>query len=106
MDPFRERHAYPPGQAPADVHPALYGPLLRHDYGVINDPWIQDAAVAVHSSARRGDGWSHHVVQMQAWPAWLGYFHHAGTGRRIIHAQGGPPDLVASLARVFSVRLR
>lgn len=98
-----DRHAYPEGQAPRDAHAAAYGPMVAHRYGLVSAPQITDAVVAVHSTARRSDGWSYVLVQLQAWPAWVTYFHHAPTGRRVRQDSGGPATLAHALARVFEV---
>lgn len=101
--PWVDRHAYPEGQAPRDVHAEAYGPMVDHRYGMVDEPRMRHTVVAIHSTARRSDGWSYVLVQLQAWPAWLTYFHHAPTGRRVRQESGGPATLAHALARVFDV---
>lgn len=78
VERFEIAHTYPPGKAPADEHPERYGPMKRH--------WccrIDGVYCIVHSTDRAKDGWSYNVVEQRDRPAWVGYYHHQPSGRRI-----------------------
>lgn len=91
---FVDRHLYPAGAGPKDVHPKAFGKLERHWYGRHGD-----LVVAVHSTERRKDGWSYNVAIERDRPEWLGWFHHV-TGRRIRHASSADPAGLAGLLGV------
>lgn len=78
LEPFEVAHLYPQGQSPRDEHPKAWGKLELRRYGVADG-----TAVVVYSTRRRGDGWSYNVVEERDRPAWVGYYHHAPTGKRI-----------------------
>lgn len=77
------RHVWPKGESPRENHPEGYGKLEFHDYGLASNEHVHGMPVAVHSTKRRKDGWSYHVVEVQHWPIWVSYYHHAATGKRI-----------------------
>jgi hypothetical protein len=75
---FVVAHTYPAGGAPGDEHPPGWGPLVVRRcarFGLVD--------VVVHSTERRRDGWSYNVAEQRDVPAWVGYYHHAGTGKRL-----------------------
>lgn len=76
--PFQVAHQYPPGQSPKDEHPPSWGKLVSHQCCSIDG-----VAVVVHSTERRPDGWSYNVVEQRSEPAWVGYYHHKPTGKRV-----------------------
>lgn len=71
-------HQYAPGQSPRDAHPERYGPMVSHRCCIIDG-----VAVVVHSTKRLRDGWSYNVVEQRDQPCWVGYYHHAPTGKRL-----------------------
>jgi hypothetical protein len=75
---FVAGHRYPPGKAPGDEHPKGWGPMVSHR--CCN---IDGVACVVHSTERRKDGWSYNVVEQRDQPCWVGYYHHAPTGKRM-----------------------
>ena len=91
--PFEVAHLYPKGKAPGDEHPPAWGKLELRRYGI-----AEGTAVVVYSTRRRRDGWSYNVVEERDRPAWVGYYHHAPTGRRI-RAANSPNAM--QLAQLF-----
>lgn len=78
VPPFEVAHQYPPGQSPRDEHPKAFGKLVSHRcYS------IDGVQVVVHSTERKRDGWSYNVVEQRSEPAWVGYYHHKPTGKRL-----------------------
>lgn len=78
VSPFDVAHQYPAGGAPSDEHPERWGKLVLHQcYSIDGVP------VVVHSTERRRDGWSYNVVEQRDLPAWVGYYHHKPSGKRI-----------------------
>lgn len=84
LAPFDVAHLYQPGQAPADEHPPAWGKLELQRYGVLDG-----TALVVRSTRRRKDGWSYNVAEERDRPAWVGYYHHKPTGRRLRAANSG-----------------
>lgn len=97
--PFEVGHAYAPGQAPRDHHPAQWGPLETTRYLELGTKrW----RAVVRSTARRGDGWSFHVVEMADFPAWISYWHNRKSGTRVQSHRAG--DAVSGqLAQAFEL---
>lgn len=77
---FVEQHEYPEGKGPQDVHPQGFGKIAHHAY-LERDGW----QVVVHSTERRGDGWSYCVAVERKEPKWFSYFRNHKTGARIRH---------------------
>ncbi len=76
--PFTVAHVYPQGQAPSTEHPDRFGPMVQHRCFS-----IEGVEVIVHSTERGRDGWSYNVVEQRDRPVWVGYYHHAPTGKRL-----------------------
>jgi hypothetical protein len=91
---FLVRHVYAAGEAPRDHHPHGWGRLEFHRFGKLGNGWH----VAVHSTKRRKDGWSFNVVELEARPIWVAYYHHAPTDKRVREANS--PNAL-HLAQVF-----
>ncbi len=75
---FVVAHQYPKGGAPSDEHPERYGKLVSH-----RCCRIDGVDVVVHSTERKRDGWAYVVVEQRSQPAWVGYYHHKPTGKRL-----------------------
>lgn len=75
---FAVGHEYPKGQAPSDEHPERFGRMTLHRCFRIDG-----IEVVVHSTERQRDGWSYNVVEERARPAWVGYYHHKPSGKRL-----------------------
>ena len=74
---FVVSHDYPKGGAPSDEHPERFGRMVLH-----RCCRIDGLNVVVHSTERR-DGWSYNVVEERGRPAWVGYYHHKPSGKRL-----------------------
>lgn len=97
--PFKTAHAYPPGQGPKDHHPPGWGALERRRYLELG---AKRWRCVVLSTARRRDGWSFNVVELEEFPSWLSYWHNRKTGTRIQSHRSG--DAVAGqLAQAFEL---
>lgn len=97
--PFEPAHVYDEGQAPSDHHPAGWGKLELHRFGELGAlRW----KVVVHSTARRKDGWSFNVVQMERFPAWLSYFHDSKSGTRV-QSHRSADHIAGQLAQAFEL---
>lgn len=77
----RDRPALHQQGGPRDYHPDGYGKLDRRWYGQRGGLSVQ-----VCSSARRSDGWSYNLALTNGGAIWIGFFHHRGTGKRVLHA--------------------
>jgi hypothetical protein len=75
---FEVAHRYPEGGAPKDEHPPRYGKLVLHRFCRIDG-----VDVVVRSTERNRDGWSYNVVEQRDEPAWVGYYHHKPSGKRL-----------------------
>lgn len=93
---FVVAHRYPEGQAPADEHPPKWGKLVLH-----RCCRIDGLDVVVHSTARRADGWSYNVVEQRDRPAWVGYYHHQPSGKRLRAANSPNALQLAQLLDAF-----
>jgi hypothetical protein len=93
--PFKVAHVYKPGQSPKDEHPPKWPPLKREltRFGTVGG-----VAVVVRSTPRRKDGWSYNVAEERDRAAWIGYYHHGPSGRRI-RAANSPNAM--ELAQLF-----
>lgn len=94
---FLVRHVYPQGEAPQEHHPKGYGKLATVSFYYDDRTGNQ---VAVRSTRRRPDGWSYNVALQREYPEWVGYFHHAPSGRRVLHSSSRG---AVWLARVFGL---
>lgn len=75
---FVVAHSYPEGKAPGDLHPPRFGKLVVH-----RCCRIDGIDVVVRSTERQRDGWSYNVVEQRDRPAWVGYYHHKPSGKRL-----------------------
>lgn len=101
LPPFPKGAVYAPGASPAEHHPAQWGKLERHRYGCLSGPggaW----RVVVHSTRRSRDGWTYNVVELEAGPMWVSYFHNQA-GDRIEHARSGNAGELAQALSVFKL---
>jgi hypothetical protein len=86
-------HTYPEGKGPSDEHPERYGKMVAH-----RCYRIDGVEVVVHSTERQRDGWSYNVAEQRDRPAWVGFYHHKPSGRRV-RAANSPNALM--LAQVL-----
>jgi hypothetical protein len=83
---FRTSHSYRRGFGPRENHPAQWGKLEVHRHlELLDGAGKPYCAVAVHSTRRSRDGWTYNVAELRERPEWVGYFHNAATGERLMH---------------------
>lgn len=96
--PFQTAHAYAPGQEPKDFHPTSWGPLELHRFAELPG----GLKVVVHSTARRHDGWSFNVAELERYPGWISYFHNLKSGTRI-QSHRSANEIAGQLAQAFEL---
>lgn len=92
---FVERHIWPRGGSPKDHHPKHFGKLSSEWFATKDG-----MQVVVRSTKRLEDGWSYNVAVERERPAWVSWFHHAPTGKRLRHLGSEKP---LELALAFNV---
>ena len=75
---LRGGHQYPPGGSPSDAHPERYGKLVHHRCYAIDG-----VDCVVHSTERSATAGRSNVVEQRHRPAWVGYYHHKPSGKRL-----------------------